>query len=100
MTFELFAGLVLFAFVSSITPGPNNLMLMASGANFGFKRTLPHLLGVELGWVRHRFPGQFRLVYSTLVFVRACAAFLDCRTARCSQRHRLSHRNVSDNDVG
>ena len=50
MTFELFAGLVLFALVSSITPGPNNLMLMASGANFGFKRTLPHLLGVERGF--------------------------------------------------
>ena len=50
MTFELFAGLVLFALVSSITPGPNNLMLMASGANFGFKRTLPHLFGVELGF--------------------------------------------------
>ncbi|MEM1402779.1 MAG: LysE family translocator [Pseudomonadota bacterium] len=50
MNFELFAGLVLFATASSITPGPNNLMLMASGANFGFKRTLPHLLGVELGF--------------------------------------------------
>jgi threonine/homoserine/homoserine lactone efflux protein len=35
--------LALFAFVSSVTPGPNNLMLMASGANFGFKRTLPHI---------------------------------------------------------
>lgn len=50
MTLELFAGLVLFALVSSITPGPNNLMLMASGANFGFKRTLPHLFGIELGF--------------------------------------------------
>jgi len=35
MNLELLAGLVLFAFVSSITPGPNNLMLMASGANHG-----------------------------------------------------------------
>ena len=50
MTFELLAGLVMFALVSSITPGPNNLMLMASGANFGLKRTLPHLFGVELGF--------------------------------------------------
>lgn len=39
-----------FAFVTSITPGPNNLMLMASGANFGLRRSLPHLLGVALGF--------------------------------------------------
>jgi len=38
-----------FAFVSTITPGPNNLMLMASGANFGFRRTLPHMLGITGG---------------------------------------------------
>ncbi len=51
MTHELLYGLALFAFVSSITPGPNNLMLMASGANFGFRRTIPHMLGVALGFV-------------------------------------------------
>ncbi len=39
-----------FALVSSITPGPNNMMLMASGANFGFRRTIPHALGVGLGF--------------------------------------------------
>lgn len=39
-----------FAFVTSITPGPNNLMLMASGANFGLRRSLPHMLGVALGF--------------------------------------------------
>ena len=43
--------LLAFAFVTSITPGPNNLMLMASGANFGFRRTIPHMLGVGLGFV-------------------------------------------------
>lgn len=43
--------LATFAFVTSITPGPNNLMLMASGANFGFSRTIPHMLGVALGFV-------------------------------------------------
>ena len=51
MTFELIPALAAFAFVSSITPGPNNLMLMASGANFGFRRTVPHMLGVGLGFV-------------------------------------------------
>ena len=45
MTFDLFTALVTFAFVTVITPGPNNLMLMASGTNFGFVRTMPHMLG-------------------------------------------------------
>mgnify|MGYP001337597957 CR=1 FL=1 len=46
----LLAGLAAFAFVSSVTPGPNNMMLMASGANFGFRRTAPHMLGVSVGF--------------------------------------------------
>jgi threonine/homoserine/homoserine lactone efflux protein len=51
MSLDLLPALVAFAFVTSITPGPNNLMLMASGANFGLRRTLPHMLGVALGFV-------------------------------------------------
>lgn len=51
MDTSLLPGLVAFALVSSITPGPNNLMLMASGTNFGFARTLPHLAGVNLGFM-------------------------------------------------
>ncbi|MFC4278730.1 LysE family translocator [Achromobacter aloeverae] len=47
---SLLAPLALFALVSSITPGPNNVMLAASGLNFGFRRTLPHLLGVSIGF--------------------------------------------------
>ncbi|MEM9798079.1 MAG: LysE family translocator [Pseudomonadota bacterium] len=50
MSIDLLAALAAFAFVTSITPGPNNLMLMASGANFGLRRTLPHMLGVGLGF--------------------------------------------------
>lgn len=49
MTYEIFLALVTFSFVSSITPGPNNLMLMASGANYGLRRTLPHMYGISLG---------------------------------------------------
>ena len=44
------AALSGFALVSSITPGPNNMMLMASGANFGLRRTVPHALGVGIGF--------------------------------------------------
>lgn len=51
MTYELFTGLALFASVASITPGPNNLMLMASGTNYGFRRTIPHMVGVSAGFV-------------------------------------------------
>ncbi len=51
MNYAILLPLATFAFVTSITPGPNNLMLMASGANFGFKRTIPHMLGVALGFV-------------------------------------------------
>lgn len=43
-------ALALFAFVSTFTPGPNNMMLMASGANIGLSRTIPHILGVALGF--------------------------------------------------
>jgi len=49
MTYDLFLALLLFAFVTSITPGPNNMMLLASGVNFGFRRTLPHILGISAG---------------------------------------------------
>jgi threonine/homoserine/homoserine lactone efflux protein len=47
---DAFAALVLFGFVASITPGPNNLMLLASGVNFGLARTVPHMLGIAIGF--------------------------------------------------
>ncbi len=50
MSLEAIIALSVFAFVSSITPGPNNLMLLASGMNFGFRATIPHMLGISLGF--------------------------------------------------
>lgn len=50
MSPETLLSLCLFAFVTSITPGPNNALLLASGVNFGLRRTVPHLLGVTLGF--------------------------------------------------
>jgi threonine/homoserine/homoserine lactone efflux protein len=41
--------LLVFAFVSSVTPGPNNILLWASGTEFGFRRTIPHILGTAIG---------------------------------------------------
>jgi threonine/homoserine/homoserine lactone efflux protein len=49
MTYELFLALLGFAFVTSVTPGPNNMMLLASGVNFGLRRTVPHMLGISMG---------------------------------------------------
>jgi threonine/homoserine/homoserine lactone efflux protein len=51
VTKDTLVALTIFAFVSSITPGPNNAMLMASGVNFGLRRTLPHALGVNIGFL-------------------------------------------------
>ncbi len=47
---ELILAIALFAFSSGITPGPNNIMLMTSGVNFGIKPSLPHLAGISLGF--------------------------------------------------
>ncbi|HCP82043.1 MAG TPA: hypothetical protein DIT67_10795 [Octadecabacter sp.] len=57
MSLETFLALASFAFVGTVTPGPNNAMLMTSGANFGLRRTLPHMLGITLG-----FPFMIALV--------------------------------------
>ncbi|GAA4488658.1 LysE family translocator [Gluconacetobacter asukensis] len=46
-----FGPLAVFALVALITPGPNNTMLAASGLNHGFRRTVPHMLGVSVGFV-------------------------------------------------
>ncbi|MGR5118144.1 LysE family translocator [Vibrio astriarenae] len=43
-------ALAIFAFVSTFTPGPNNIMLLTSGANVGFVRTLPHMAGIMCGF--------------------------------------------------
>ncbi|TPW32914.1 LysE family translocator [Pararhizobium mangrovi] len=51
MTIDTLLALFTFALVGAITPGPNNVMLLASGANFGFRRTLPHILGIQVGFV-------------------------------------------------
>lgn len=51
MPFDIFLSLLAFAFVSSVTPGPNNLMLLSSGASFGFVRTIPHMVGIGVGFL-------------------------------------------------
>jgi threonine/homoserine/homoserine lactone efflux protein len=50
MNTDQILALTVFAAVSSGTPGPNNVMILASGVNFGFKRSMPHLFGISLGF--------------------------------------------------
>ena len=46
---QWFWPMCLFSFVTSVTPGPNNMMLLASGVNFGLRATLRHWLGISVG---------------------------------------------------
>ena len=46
---EMLYALAGFTFVTSVTPGPNNILLLGSGMRFGFWPTLPHILGIQLG---------------------------------------------------
>ena len=50
MSNELLIGLVGFALVSAFSPGPNNLMLLSSGMNFGWRKSVPHILGIAIGF--------------------------------------------------
>ena len=50
MSLEHLLALSSFAFVAAVTPGPNNTMLLASGLNFGFARTVPHIVGINIGF--------------------------------------------------
>ena len=47
---ELILPLLLFSISTAITPGPNNVMVTASGVNFGYRKTLPHILGITFGF--------------------------------------------------
>ena len=47
---QLLLAFIVFAIVGLYTPGPNNVMLLASGLNFGLRRTLPHVAGVGFGF--------------------------------------------------
>jgi threonine/homoserine/homoserine lactone efflux protein len=47
---SLLIAFVVFAAVMFFTPGPNNIMVMSSGLTYGFRRTLPHILGVVIGF--------------------------------------------------
>lgn len=83
MPFETVLALIGFAFVMSISPGPGNFLLLASGANFGFVRSLPLIFGICFGFLSMVFAvglglGQILETYPTLggALRLACAAYI------------------------
>ncbi len=96
MSFELLGALpagILFALVTSITPGPNNTMLLASGVNFGFRRTLPHILGISAGVVLLMLSVGFGLGEAFPAFSAAVHGARG-RQRRVSALSRLENRHV------
>ena len=61
MDLPTIVSFTLFAAVSAFTPGPNNIMLAASGANFGFQASLPHILGISVGFITLAIAAGFGL---------------------------------------
>lgn len=51
MSANALLSLIIYTLVASITPGPNNFMILASGVNFGFARSTPHMLGITIGFL-------------------------------------------------
>src|SRR6187399_3158239 len=50
MSHSLLIAFVLFATVMFFTPGPNNIMLLSSGLTYGFRPTIPHIMGITIGF--------------------------------------------------
>ncbi|QZA82112.1 LysE family translocator [Deefgea piscis] len=73
-------ALITYVSIMSVTPGPNNLMLAASGGNFGFRRTLPHMLGISIGHAVQVFlVGMFLAwVMAVLSSVRPILGVIGC----------------------
>jgi threonine/homoserine/homoserine lactone efflux protein len=73
------APLAAFTFVMAITPGPNNLMLLTSGARFGLRRTTAHLVGITLGFI-----GVMLIAYAGVgTVIAAYPALTDVLTVAC-----------------
>ena len=73
MTIQLAISLAVFSFVTSVTPGPNNTFLLASGANFGIRRSLPYINGIMVGLaaMMTAIGAGLGLIFTTFPFVYA-----------------------------
>lgn len=81
MMVEHVIAILLFSTIASATPGPNNLMLLSSGVNYGFYRTIPHMVGILIGFIFLlsvvgfgivQVFETYPLVYQSLKIISAC----------------------------
>ena len=80
---DLLGPLILFAAAMCLTPGPNVVMVTASAANFGFRRTIPQILGITIGFaIMIMAAACFASVVVWAGFGAAIARFLATRRAR------------------
>lgn len=49
-TLTMIISIISFALAATMTPGPNNIMLLSSGLTFGYRRTISHALGINFGF--------------------------------------------------
>lgn len=106
--FENLGPFAVFATIAAFTPGPNNIMLAASGANFGLRRTLPHILGVTAGFMTIVLAGGMGLgglltvapfLYDTLrLFAFGFLAYMAYKIATSSPATNENLENQIQND--
>ena len=80
ISIELTVALITFYFVMFVTPGPNNIMLTTSGIKYGFKKTIPHILGIPLGHFFQIFLVSLGLVtlFQTYPFIQEVLKVVGC----------------------
>ncbi|SDV46882.1 Threonine/homoserine/homoserine lactone efflux protein [Chitinasiproducens palmae] len=102
MTPDQLLAFCTFAAIASVTPGPNNMMILASGLNHGFKRSLPHLAGITLGFTfmvfvtglgLHAVFIEFPVLQTVLKYVGA--AYLLWLAWQLARAHGLDNKGVS-----
>ena len=77
MELSLFLSMLGFLWIAAITPGPNNMLLTASGANFGFLRTIPLMIGMQVMLLMVAFGvGGLILLYPSLHLILKIAGSL------------------------
>tara|TARA_B100000963_G_C22313004_1_gene530904 strand:- start:3 stop:593 length:591 start_codon:yes stop_codon:yes gene_type:complete len=76
--YNQFLPLVLFGIATAFTPGPNNIMSSYSGFNFGFKKTIPLMLGVIFGWTAMLavMASGLIVIFQQYVFLQSIIKFL------------------------
>jgi threonine/homoserine/homoserine lactone efflux protein len=101
MEYSHLLALSTFALIGSITPGPNNIMLMTSGANIGFYRTIPHMLGIIIGFTLMvlvvgfgvmQLLSAYPMLETTLQWV--CLTYLLYLAYKIATSHNVKHENA------